>query len=439
MKRLFTIMLLIVMVTSYGFASGQREGAGEAEVQRLSFVYVVPSPRVDRMYQEIIARFNEQHPNIEVEYQGVPWDQAHQKLITQITAGNPPDVQAASATWIPQLAAMGGLVDLTPIFSEWDFADEYTDYSKRIMRMYDDTIYHIPFGYNVRTMFYRKDVFEEKGLEVPDTFEEFLEVSLALTEPENDIYAYSLRGARGAFFPMPIFALGALGTNEFFDEDGNWNLAKPEAIEGFEFLADLYRVHEVAPPESINWGFNELITGFYTGRTMIYMNDQPTLNTVLERMDPEQIGTAKVPAGPSGNRYTTVGGMGFIMPQQEGESEAHFEARKELLEFMASPETLLDIAAGDLKIPPIEGALERRPDLWGDKTEWLEPTLSMVENDEVYSIPLGHPYPENATFIEEMSWQDWQRVLGGQVSMTEIAEKWAEFHEQALRDYQNSN
>lgn len=435
-KTAIVSILLMCILPFTLLAGGSKES--EEQQQNLTFAYVVPSPSVDEMYRAILDEFEQQNDGIQVEYQGVPWDQSHQKLITQISAGNPTDVQAASATWVPELGAMDGLVDLEPYFTDWEFSDDYTDYSKEIMRMYQDRMYHIPFGYNVRTMFYRKDVFEERGLEVPDTFEEFLAVCQELTDPENDTYCYSLRGARGAFFPMPIFGLGALGTNQFFDEEGNWNLAKPEAVEGLEFLADLYREHQVAPPESINWGFNELIQGFLSGRTMIYLNDQPTLNTVLDRMDPEQIGTAKVPAGPSGNRYTTVGGMGWIMPRQEGESDAHRDARIALMRHMASPETLLDIAEGDLKIPPIEGALERRPNLWGDRTQWLEPTLSMVENDEVYSIPLGHPYPENAQFIEEMSWQDWQRVLGGEATMQEIANKWAEFHEQALRDYQAS-
>jgi multiple sugar transport system substrate-binding protein len=297
---------------------------------------------------------------------------------------------------------------------------------------------HLPFGYNVRTLFYRKDLYQQQGLTEPETFEDFLANARKLTDAANGFYGFAMRGARGAFWPIPIWGFGALGTNEFFDDQGNWNLGKPEARRGIQFYANLYITEDVCPPESINWGFNEKVGSFYSEITAMYTNDQPTLNTLLKRMDPEKIGTARVPKGWSGKRFTTAGGMGWGLPLQADESEGHFEARITLMEYLASPETILDWAAGDLKIPPIKGALEERPNLYGDRTEWLEPTLGMVEDSETYSIPLGQPYPENSKFIEEISHQDWQKILGGQATLDEILDKWSVYHETAYEEYRKS-
>lgn len=41
----------------------------------------------DRAYAEIIANFEEANPNIKIEYETVPWDQSHSKLVTLGSTG----------------------------------------------------------------------------------------------------------------------------------------------------------------------------------------------------------------------------------------------------------------------------------------------------------------------------------------------------------------
>ena len=426
MKKISALILILALLISTA-------GVLALSKTKLTYVSILPSPERKAIMTDILSKFEEQNPDIDVEFRGVPWDQAHQKLLTTISAGNPPDIQVAAEVWVPELGAMNGLIDLEPYFEDWEFSDEYLEITKEGMKIYADKALNIPYGYYVRTLFYRKDIFEEQGLEVPETFDEFLEVAKKLTDKEEGVYGMSLRGARGAFYPIPVWGFGALGTNQFFDDDGNWNLAKPEAIEGVEFYADLYREHGVAPEGAINWGFNELISNFNAGVTRMYINDQPTLNTVLDRLGPDKVGTAKVPKGPSGKRYTTLGWMGWVLPKQKNESEEHLQARLKLLKFLATPENVLEWNGRNLLIPTIKDALEKQPDLWGDKTKWLEPTWSMVQDGEIYIT--AQPYPEMGKFMEQISWQDWQKILAGKATVEETLKEWAQFHEDAYENY----
>ena len=75
-----------------------------------------------------------------------------------------------------------------------------------------------------------------------------------------------------------------MGHDNYFDEDGNSTLNSPDAIKGLQFLVDLYQ-NGYAPKDSVNWGFNEIVAGFYSGTCAMLDQDPDALIAIAERMD----------------------------------------------------------------------------------------------------------------------------------------------------------
>ena len=93
-----------------------------------------------------------------------------------------------------------------------------------------------------------------------------------------------------------MFGATANGSNTFFKEDGTSTLADPGWVKGFTFLADLYK-NGYAPKDSVNWGFNEIVSGFYSGTCAMLDQDPDALIAVAERMNKDDYDVAPMPKG----------------------------------------------------------------------------------------------------------------------------------------------
>lgn len=75
----------------------------------------------------------------------------------------------------------GLIADLDNYFNSWEDKDKFLPNVMEAMKI-DGVIYGIPYETNVRLLLYRKDVFEEYNLEVPTTWEEYLETAKWITD-----------------------------------------------------------------------------------------------------------------------------------------------------------------------------------------------------------------------------------------------------------------
>ena len=77
-------------------------------------------------------------------------------------------------------------------------------------------------------------------------------------------------------------------------------------------LADIYK-NGYAPKDSVSWGFNEIVTGFYSGTCAMLDQDPDALIGIAEKMKPDDFAVAPMPAGPNGKSYPTLGYAGWAM------------------------------------------------------------------------------------------------------------------------------
>jgi multiple sugar transport system substrate-binding protein len=303
MKRVLTVILLIALLAPFAFAGG---GGEEEDVEVVRFWYHFDDP--ETALTPLIEKFEAENPGIRIEAERVPWDAYYQNLLTAVQGGNPPDVAQVKLWWQPQLVELGALEPLDDYIADWDGADDIYPRIWELTEYTDGNQYLMPLQMVILYMYYRVDMFEELGLEIPETRAEFLEVAKALTrdtdgDGNTDVYGFGIRGARGGHDWWGTFVLSSGA--EFFDEQGNMGLATPEGIAANQWFIDLYRVHEVSPPTTPNDGFREIVANMQNGVTAMTIHHIGSARGMHEALG-ERISAFPVPEGTDG-RWTSFG------------------------------------------------------------------------------------------------------------------------------------
>ena len=136
----------------------------------------------------VIQGFEQKYPWITVDHQGIGWEAAHQKFAVTVSAGEPPDVATMDMTWLPTFASNGLFADLTELsggqLNGKPIEDSYTQGALEAMT-FDGSYVTMMFDFDVYALYYRADLFKEKGIEVPTTWDEMKSAAKQLTEGDK--------------------------------------------------------------------------------------------------------------------------------------------------------------------------------------------------------------------------------------------------------------
>ena len=391
----------------------------------LELTEVITSPARTETLQALVDEFEAANPGVTVEITSLPWGQAFEIFATAVSAGNTPDVVEMPDRWMALYAANGALENLEPYIEDWDAASELTPRALEMARFVDETAYMIPYGFYLRAMFYNKNLLEEAGVaNPPSTLEEFRTAAEAVSELPGK-YGYCLRGGPGGYNGWMMFGATNAGTDEFFNEEGQSTLDNEGWVGGFEYLASLYQ-DGLAPPDSINWGFNEIVAGFYSGTCALLDQDPDALIAIEERMDPEAFGVVPFPKGPDGRAYPTIGYTGWSM---FADSE-HKDAAWRLIEHLSSRESNLTWNKRIGALPIYEG-LEDDPFYGQPKFQGWFDTLSDPD-----MVPLVMPTNLEgfAFFADSLLPRTSQQLLLGQRTAQDVADEWATYLTEAYEE-----
>jgi multiple sugar transport system substrate-binding protein len=145
----------------------KEEEAGE-KVQVRWFVGLGTGANPDQIPQEdeVVARFNETHDNIELVVEYVTNEQAPDQLKTQIAAGNAPDIIGpVGQSGVNEFE--GSFMDLTEYIESTGYDLGVYDPGSVDFYRVADGMYGIPFAVFPSFIYYNRDLFDEAGLEYP--------------------------------------------------------------------------------------------------------------------------------------------------------------------------------------------------------------------------------------------------------------------------------
>ena len=201
----------------------------------------------------------------------------------------------------------------------------------------------LPFFAGVGLMSYRKDVLDEAGVGVPETWAEMLEIAPKVTNDEHA--AIALRAVPGQGFNMFIFpmVMRAYGGTFFADYEGGDltpAINSPENVEALKVYVEL--INEYGPEGAGNFNFAEVNAAAQNGQIVFAVEGTGIISQIVDPAKSqfaENTGIALPPGGPAG-RSPAIGVHGMGIPA----SAANPDLAAKFIEWAVSAETVSKIA-----------------------------------------------------------------------------------------------
>ena len=332
-KKWIAVLLAATMVFgATACSSGNEEkkdskkeaDSGEIEPCTINFKYWADNTEYSQLMQEIIEKFNkENEKGIEVVGEEVPWDGGaySENLFNACMGGGSPDVATWKLTSTPLFVNNDLLTDLTPYIDKWEDKDDIPENIYNIMKEAggsEEEMYVMPWNVQVLYVYYRPSIFEKAGVEVPKTYDEFLEAIKKCTmdtdgDGETDVYGFGMRGAKGGQEPWGSFIYGEGGDFE--------NLTGKESVKGMQDFIDLYE-NGYVPPTAVSDGFQETVANFQSGLTAMFIHHTGS-SANMEEVLGDDVAAFPFPAGEG--QWTSMGDTETVIFESCENKAAAFE------------------------------------------------------------------------------------------------------------------
>ena len=304
--------------------SKKQADSGEIEPCTINFKYWADNTEYSQLMQEIIEKFNkENEKGIEVVGEEVPWDGGaySENLFNACMGGGSPDVATWKLTSTPLFVNNDLLTDLTPYIDKWEDKDDIPENIYNIMKEAggsEEEMYVMPWNVQVLYVYYRPSIFEKAGVEVPKTYDEFLEAIKKCTmdtdgDGETDVYGFGMRGAKGGQEPWGSFIYGEGGDFE--------NLTSKESVKGMQDFIDLYE-NGYVPPTAVSDGFQETVANFQSGLTAMFIHHTGS-SANMEEVLGDDVAAFPFPAGEG--QWTSMGDTETVIFESCENKAAAFE------------------------------------------------------------------------------------------------------------------
>lgn len=168
------------------------------------------------------------------------------KLILANASGTAPDVALGINYAMPfDMAIRDALVDL----SQFDgFEELMSHYPSNLLKpaMIGSQVYAVPETMNFYVLFYRSDILQSLGLEVPDTMQDMIEMLPALNQRGmSAFYPSATLGTSFKIFPWTMPVVYQNGGSFFTDDITKTGLNSDVTIDGMRELTDLFTIYNM--------------------------------------------------------------------------------------------------------------------------------------------------------------------------------------------------
>jgi sorbitol/mannitol transport system substrate-binding protein len=296
--------------------------------------------------KKLSSKFEQKNPDIALQWVMVEENILRQRVTTDVSTGSGQfDLVFIGLYETPIFAKRGWLQPIEGLSSDYDLDDVFK--SLRDGLSYEGKLYALPFYGESSFLMYRKDLFEQKGLKMPDqpTYDDIAKFAAGLNDKAGGVYGIALRGQPGwgenmATVDTMANSFGAT----WVDMDWKPTLETPEWKNALTAYVNL--VQNYGPPGVTSNGFNENLTLFSSGKAAMWI-DATVAGGILENPKQSQVvgkvGYAPSPIAVTPNGSHWLWSWAFAIPKKAKNPEG----AKKFIEWATSKE-YIKLAAEDL-------------------------------------------------------------------------------------------
>ena len=307
MRKFLVLLCLVVFVVSGAVVSAQ-------EPVELT-IATVNNPDMVVM-QGFTSVFEEQHPNIKLNWVVLPENELRATVTTDVATGSSTfDIVTVGMFEAPLWAGNSWIHSMDALAAEYpdhvqaDYGFDDLLEGVKLGLSYDGQLYALPFYGESSMLMYNTAMFEEAGLVMPEqpTWEEVREFACALHDPANNRYGIALRGLPGwGEIMAPLTTVVNTYGGRWFDENWEPQVNSPEWNEAVSFYVSL--IQDCGQPGATGTGFTEALTLMAQGQAAMWVDatvaagflSNPEQSTIVD-----SLGFAPAPVGPvaKGNHW----------------------------------------------------------------------------------------------------------------------------------------
>lgn len=382
--------------------SSQRDLPEAAEGDINVWAMGTEGDNLDVIAEDFMAEF----PDVNVEVTAVPWDAAHDRIVTAIAGGEVPDVSLIGTTWMGEFAVLGGLEPTPDSIDPSQFFEGAWDTT-----VVDGVSYGVPWYVETRLIYYRTDLAEEGGFnQAPANWDELTQLAQAAVDGGAE-YGISLQpGGIGSWQTFMPFFWQAGG--EIVDAENNFTLDSDACVAALTFYDSFFEAglaQDTVSDVPVEGQFTDGSVGaFISGPWMI--------GVVTDAgADPETWTVAHQPTQETGTSF--VGGGNLAVFEQSDNKPAAWA----FVEYLSRPEVQVKWYETVNDLPAVQAA-------WDDEA---------LAGDELLSA-FGEQLDDAKSPPAIPTWEQVASAIDGQIERVTVGDSSAEDGCQAMQEEADS-
>ena len=395
-KRFLSMLLVIVMIIAMAGCAGS-SGESESDDGNGDKIKITFMSRdsgdtpIAKVYEDQIARFMEENPDIEVQNDSIYEEAAYNnKLKVAISTGETPSIFYYPAiAGLTEWAESGVLLDLSDALEEDpEWADTFLDGALDTYRLDDygvEGIYALPNELNVDAIFYNKALFEEAGItKIPETMDELYDAIDKLNAAGITPFGV---GGKDTWVMGHIFnnilakRIGADGIRALGTGEKSWT--DEDVVECLQITKDLKDEKNAFMEGFEGIDVNTQMSQFLSGEVAMISHSSPIIpemyNTDSEILD--DISFFPFPYFTDKEEYKdtrVVYTSGWMLSGTMSEEET--DATLKLVKYMTTPEAIQERMDAAMRVAPYKNitAPEDAPQIFKDMVEYTDTISNSV-------------------------------------------------------------
>lgn len=398
-RSLLLLIFALSFVVGVGGCTTKPMGEdGKMSLRKTIKVGMWGSPREIKMFDELTANWEKDHPDINIVLEHTPGGSYFNKILTMIAGGAAPDIIFTEVNDFVPLAKKNLFVSLNS-FMEKDPSFDISEYFPEIVNRFtvDQNLYALPRDTApFACVYFNKKLFDESGVAYPtanwDVYD-FLNISQQLTK----------RNQKGKLIQWGTYCWAWM--NFVYSFGGNLVddvthptkcvLDSPEAIAGLQFYSDLMNKHQVSLSPmtlgAIDMSVQQL---FINGKLAMYVSGIWETTQFREGIKDFEWDIVMFPKGPNGIRRFGTGGSGYAIIKQRRVQD--YADAWEVLKLLAGPLEQKMLGEAGLAQPAIRAIAEG--EAWAKSP--MPPANKKMLNEAVKYAVYG-PFAGNWKEIEQ--------------------------------------
>lgn len=168
-------------------------GKTASEKTTISWWQFWTSPDVAPTIRQLVDKFEEKEPNVNVELGELTWSDGHEKIVISLAAGKGPDLVELGSDWIAEFAAAGKLLDVSD-----KIGDLRNDLQMWEPVTYKGKVYGLPWMLGTRVLFGNRKLLREAGYEddfQPKNWDQLLAAAKAINSLSDEYHGFGSNAA----------------------------------------------------------------------------------------------------------------------------------------------------------------------------------------------------------------------------------------------------